>query len=512
MRKILTRRGLCPRTPSKGPRSFANPVSKGRSPLAGYGARPHFWLLLIFLAGCTMIPKYERPVIAEEAAWKTPLSSGNGVEADWWKQFGDSVLDRLIDLALAANQDLRAAIARVDEFQAQLTVARSQLYPQVSGGVLSSRQKISTSVSALPPGVQQVFNLFGAIFNASYLVDLWGEARSGVEAAYHQWLSAQEARRTVVLGLVSGVASAYFQLRQYDAEIAVAHETLKSRRQSLYLAKVRYELGLTSEMEVEQAVTEVQDAESELENFEVARAMAENLLCFLIGSPSKTIERGKTLEEAWMPASIPAVIPSDLLTQRPDIRAAEERLIAANANIGVARAQFFPQVNLASSFGAETTAMNQLFANASKIWEFGSTIVQQIFTGFALTGNLDLALAQKEEMLHAYLSTILNAFKEANDAMTSHKIYLEQVETEKVRIAALKQYLHLSDLRYKEGETDYLTYLDAERQLFRGLISYEQAKGNSFLSYIQIYQALGGGWVDAADNQAVQFISSTSSE
>ena len=461
------------------------------------------FLQLVLLAGCTMYPKYERPFIEEPTAWRTSLNTEGGVEIDWWKQFNDPALDGLIQQALAYNQVLKVAMSRVDQFQAQLTVARSQLFPQVSGGALSSRQKTSASVSPLPPGVQQIFNLFGAIFNASYLVDLWGEVRSGVESAYHQWLSAQEARRTVVLGLVSGVASTYFQLRQYDAEIAIAKETLASRKESLYLAKVRFDLGLTSEMEVEQAITEVQDAESELESFEVAATLAENLLCFLIGVPSKPIERGLTLEQACMPASIPSSLPSDILNQRPDIRAAEEQLIAANANIGVARAQFFPQVNLAGSFGAETVELNQIFLNASKIWEVGATAVQQIFTGFALTGNLDIALAQKEELLHSYLSTILNAFKEANNAITSHQIYLQQVETEKVRVEALKQYLILSDLRYKEGETDYLNYLDAERQLFRGLLSYEQAKGNSFLSYVQIYQALGGGWVNAADAQAL---------
>ncbi len=186
----------------------------------------------------------------------------------------DGVLDGLIDQALAHNQNLKVAIATVDQYQAQLMVARSQLFPQVSGGLLSSRQKISSSVTALPPGTPQVYNLFGALFNASYLLDLWGEVRSGVDSAYHQWLSAEEARRTVVLGLVSAVASAYFQLRQYDGLIAVSRETLKSRRESLYLAKIRFDLGLTSQMEVEQAITEVQDAESQLETFEVAAATA----------------------------------------------------------------------------------------------------------------------------------------------------------------------------------------------------------------------------------------------
>lgn len=567
MRKAngLLPRGRCPRTPSKGPRSFAilgfqkREFCKGKAemrgdreedlkrprethsgtslrvsavrfkdssensqigstcfyktrvqglaPFAKLEAAPRLSfflsLLFLFLAGCTMYPRYERPSIGEPEAWRTLLSTENGVEVNWWKQFGDPVLDGLIDQALASNQDLKVAIATVEQYQAQLMVARSQLYPQLSAGTLSSRQKISSSVTALPPGTQQIYNLFGGLFNASYLVDLWGLVRSGVDAAYHQWLSAEEARRTVVLGLVSAVASAYFQLRQYDGLIAISKETLGSRRVSLDLAKIRFDLGLTSEMEVEQAITEVQDAESQLENFEVAAAIAENLICFLIGSPSKTVERGLTLQEAHMPGSIPATLPSELLSQRPDIRAAEEKLIAANANIGVARAQFFPQVNMSASLGTETTRMNQFFANASKIWAFGSTIVQQIFTGFALTGNLDIAIAQKKEMLHSYFSTILNAFKEVNDAMTSHQIYLEQVETERVRVVALKQYLNLADLRYKEGETDYLTYLDAERQLFRGLISYEMAKANSFLSYVQIYQALGGGWVVAADDQVM---------
>lgn len=460
-------------------------------------------LLLLFLGGCTLYPKYERPSLEMQNAWRTPLDTQNGVDVGWWKQFGDPVLDGLIDRALACNQDLKVAIARVDQFQAELTIARSRLYPQVSGDAIAQRQKISTSVTALPPGIKQVFNLFGALFSASYLVDLWGEVRSGAEAAYHQWLSSIEARRMAVLGLVSAAATAYIQLRQYDEQLTIAQDTLKSRQTSLYLAQVRFELGLTSDLEVEQAIIEVESAEVEIENLQIAIAISEDLLSFLIGSPSKEITRGLALNQAAMPLAIPNSLPSDLLTQRPDIRVAEERLIAANADIGVARAQFFPQINMNGGFGAEATQMNQLFKNASKSWAIGSDVVQQIFTGFALTGNLDAALAQKKELLHAYLSTILNAFREANDAITSHKIYLQQVETERIRVKALKEYLILSDLRYKEGEIDYLTYLDAERHLFDGLLSYEQAKGNSFLSYIQIYQALGGGWVVAADDQAL---------
>ncbi len=459
--------------------------------------------LLLLFAGCTLAPKYERPSLCEmPSVWMTALSTENSQEIDWWKQFGDPILDSLIDRALSQNQDLKAAIARVDEFEAQLTIARSKLYPQLSGDAFASKQKISTSVSALPSGVKQIFNLFGAILNASYLVDLWGEVRSGAEAAYHAWLSSVEARKMAVLALVSSTASAYFQLRQFDSQLAIANETLRTRNESLYLAQVRFGLGLNSELEVQQAIVEIETAKVEIETLAIEQALAQNLLCFLIGAPSQLLERGLALDEAYIPPSIPGTLPCDLLLQRPDVRAAEEKLIAANANIGAARAKFLPQINLASSLGTESTQVNTLFQNASKIWEFGADAVQQIFTGFALTGQLELSLAQKEELLHAYLSTLLAAIQEANNALVSHNFYLQEVQTQKDRVAAQQQYLHLSDLRYKEGQIDYLTFLDAERQLFRGLLDLETAKGNSFLSYIQIYQAFGGSWVASADNQA----------
>ena len=460
--------------------------------------------IFLILTGCTLFSRYERPAIAEDATWRTPLPTKEGVDCSWWKQLNDPILDQFIDEALANNQNLQVLIARVDAFQAQLMIARSKLYPQVALNALAQRQKISDSVTALPPGIQQVFNLFGALFNASYLVDLWGEVRSGVEMAYHQWLSAIEARKVAVLSLVSAVASSYIQMRQYDGQVQIAKETLASRRQSLYLAQIRYQLGLTSEMQVEQAISEIESAQIELDMLQIRQAEAENLLCFLLGKAPADLPRGNALSKAAVPSAIPPFLPSDLLCQRPDIRMVEEELIAANANIGVARAQFFPKINLTNAFGYESTQMNTLVDNTSKIWAFGSDIVQQIFTGFALTGNLEQTLAQKQELLHRYLSTILNAYKEANDALTAHKIYLEQIEAERLRVEAQKQYLILSDLRYKEGETDYLTYLDAERQLFRGLLAYEQAKGNCLLSYIQIYQAFGGEWVSAADAAAIE--------
>lgn len=461
------------------------------------------YVVLFFLASCTMHPRYERPVMDTPEDWRVSLLSENGLDLDWWQKFEDPVLNDLIQEALVSNQDLKTAIARVDQFRAQLTIARSQFYPQLSTDVLSQRQKISSSVTALPTGIKPVFNLFGLVLNASYLVDLWGEVRSGAEAAYHSWLSSVEARRVVVLGLVSSVASSYIQLRQLDQQLKVSQNTLKDRQESCYLAVVRFDLGLTSDMEVEQAISEVEDAKLQVESFSLQIAEVENEMSVLLGKPSTAILRGKSLEEEKLPPSIPSFLPSDLLETRPDIRAAEERLIALNANIGVAKAKFFPKINFASAIGAESVKMNQLFTDLSKVWSFGSDIVQQIFTGFALTGGLDEAKAEREEALHSYLSSILKAFQEVNDALISHKIYLQELETQKAKVASLKNYLYLSNLRYKEGQIDYLTYLDAERHLFEALLDYETTKGNTFLSYIQIYQALGGGWVEKADEEAL---------
>lgn len=463
----------------------------------------YFFLISLFITNCTMHPTYVRPTLTEDASWRTSLSTENSVDVQWWKQFGDEVLNDLISEALANNQDLKTAIWRVNQYRAMLTIARSQYYPQLAVEEISTRQKISTSVTALPPGIKPVFNIFGLVLKASYLVDLWGEVRSGVEAAYHAWLSSVESRRSVVLTIVSSVANSYIQLRQLDAQLKVAENTLRTREESLYLANVRFELGLTSEIEVEQAISEVEQARLKKEEYELQIAETENQLSFLLGVPSRNIQRGKMLDDECMPPSIPNFLPSDLLDYRPDVREKEELLISLNANIGVAKAQFFPKVNFNSAIGAESAFFNTLFTHDSKIWSFGSDILQQVFTGFALTGNLQEAWAERAQALHTYLSTVLNAFKEANDALVAHKIYLEEVETQRVRVEALKKYLYLANLRYQEGQTDYLNFLDAERHLFEGLLDYEAVKGNSFLSYIQIYQAFGGAWVWDADCEAL---------
>lgn len=461
-------------------------------------------IFLLFLAGCSLAPRYDRPMLDENPEdWRLPLDTENAVDLGWWKQFGDETLDQMIDQALANNQNLKVAMANVDAYLAQLGVARSQYWPQIQLNTVASREKISSSVTAVPTGVQQIFNTFGFLFQASYLVDLWGQVRNTVETAYQQWLASVEARRTVVLGLITSVANTYIQLRQFDLQLAISKRTYEDRKKALYLAQVRFDLGLTSKLEVEQAITEVQNAEMEIENLEIYIATTEDLLSVLLGQPSKDIQRGASLEKMVLPPAVPAILPSDIVNQRPDIKAVEHQLIAAGANIGVVRTQFFPQISLKGAFGYESIQMNTLFDKVSKNWAIGGPILQEIFTGWGITSQVEYAIAQQQQLLHQYLQTILTAFQEVNDALITHKINLEQVETQRINVEALKTYLRLSYLRYNEGQIDYLTYLDAERHLFEGELSYVAAIGASFVSYIQIYQALGGGWVDEADAEAL---------
>lgn len=460
-------------------------------------------LILILLASCSLQPNYERPYVDSPLVWRDSLPTADAVDIGWWKQFGDPVLDDLINQSIENNQDLKVAIARVDQFRADLNIARSKLYPQINLEPSASRQQIASSVTALPFGIQKVFNVFSYLFSATYLVDFWGEVRSAVDAAYHQWLGSIEERRTVVLTLISSVANTYIQLRSFDAQYEISKLTLRDRLWSEYLAQVRFDLGLTSQMQVEQAISEVEIAAIRMEQLKNSIAEAENLLSVLIGQPSMTIPRGKSLDDQFLPFSVPEVSPICILDQRPDIRAAEETLQAAGANIGVARSKFFPQINLNSSIGADSLQLSQLFSSSSRVWDIGTQILQEVFTGGNLIGHLRLSEAEQKEALHQYLSTVLKAFQDVNDAMTAHTINLRVVEEEQVRVTSLGKYLDLSLLRYNEGESDYLTYLDAERHLFSAKLDYEESKANCFFSYIKIYEAIGGGWVLSADEQAI---------
>lgn len=468
---------------------------------------PFISISLLCMSGCNFAPKYTQPELDDmPTSWRFESSDASTLcNLKWWEALGDPVLDSLIDTALQNNKDLQVAIWRVREYWGQYEIVRSGLFPQLNAQASALKQRFPIKagfLDFLPGGgatINPILPDYKGVFNLSYEFDFWGQIRNETFAAYNQYLAQVENRRTVVLTLVAAVAQAYITLRQLDLQLLITQETVESRRESLELAKERFEGGLTSEIEVAQAASTYEETVATLQEYEKLIPQQENLLSVLIGQSPRDIVRGKGVWEWDLPPEIPAGLPSDLLTRRPDILQAENILIAANANIGVARAAFFPQISLTAFYGADSSQLNAFFDKASRTWQIGGSLLQQIFTGGRLFGQLDVAKAQQKEAVYHYEQTILTALKEVNDAMIGHQQSKKIVDTDEADVIARQEYLYLAWLRYYEGEADYLTVLDAERTLFTAQLSLAQAMGDEFITLVDLYKALGGGWIIDAD-------------
>jgi outer membrane protein, multidrug efflux system len=468
-----------------------------------------YWVVFLFLTACNLAPKYSRPEIDMPLSWRIESDEGSTLaNVDWWTSLEDPVLNSLILTALENNKDLQIAIWRVKEFYGQYQVARSPLFPQIELGASALRERIPTNVSELsigsdsgqfPLSFNPINSEYALNFSLSYEIDFWGEVRNASYAAYSQYLAQIENRRVVILTLVGAVAQGYVFLRQLDLQYQISQKTLESRRESLDIARDRFEGGVTSEIEVSQAESVFEQALAQTKIYERQIAEQENLICLLLGQSPAPITRGKSIDQLFLPKEIPAGLPSDLLVRRPDILRAELNLIAANATIGVARAAFFPQVSLTSLYGWESLELKELFSKGARTWQLGANLLQQIFTGWKLTGELNIAKAQKEELVYQYEQTILNALREVDSALIAHKKSKEIAIIDQAGVDALKEYLYLAWLQYYEGETQYLTVLDAERRLFAAELDLAQAQSDQFLTLVELYKALGGGWVIEAD-------------
>ena len=437
-------------------------------------------------------------------SWRMPVNeSSTYANFRWWQQLGDPILDNLIIEALENNQNLKVAIVRVDQYIGQLMVARSPLYPQIGGTVSAFRQQ--SSLNGFPlGGFNRITSDFLSIFTAAYDLDLWGKIRSGSDAAQASLFAQVEARRTVVLELVSAVAASYIQLRLFDKQLQTSIQTYQSRKEAFDIAELRYLGGLTSELDAKQAQAEMETAIVQVIQFEQAIIEQENLISLLIGRPSQPILRGLTLDEFHLASNIPAGIPSEILQQRPDILQAEFNLMAANAEIGGARANFFPDITLTSFYGNQSVELSNLFTAPSRTWQYGGTLLQPIFTGGYLLGQLEIADSLKWQAYYQYKQSVLNAFREVNDALTEHQKTKELLVVERRRVKALEDALKLATLQYNNGQVEYLNVLDAQRNLFDALLSSDQVQGDLYLSMVNIYKALGGGWVTEADCWAIQ--------
>lgn len=463
-------------------------------------------LMMMMISSCVFRPNYTRPNVDTPQSWRLPTKEGCCyANIRWWEEIGDPILNELILEALENNNDLKVAIASVDKYYGQFRVVYSQLFPQINGTASAFRQQnsIATNPFFLLDNMKRV-NTFSALLTASFEIDFWGRLWAASDAALALYLAQVQARRTVVLTLVSAVANAYITLRQYDEQLKVSRETLKSFIASQTLETDRFLGGAISQLPVEQARSETDSAALQVKELEILVEQQENLLSVLLGRNPGQIERGKMLKELTQPPCVPEGIPSDILDQRPDVMDAELNLVAAHSNVGVAKANFFPQISLTGQYGNQSLALHKLFTGNSLTWQYGVSINQPIFNGGFYVAQLEIATAEEREALYTYYSAILNAFKEVNDALIAHTKSLEILVVQKDQVDALAKYLYLAQLEYDNGQVDYLNVLDAQRNLFSAQLDLVQAEAATFLTLIDIYKALGGGWVLEADTIAIE--------
>lgn len=452
---------------------------------------------LFFLAGCNFRPCYDYD-ITMPSTWRTETCEGSDVaNIRWWEQFNDPILDQLIVLALQNNYDLKVTAARVSEYYAQYGQEKSKSFPLVSA--MAGVDRVGDWVP-YPGGPVVSGSLYTFVAALSYEIDVWGKIRNLNDAALDKYLSQIEAKRTVVLTLVSQVAEAYIQLREFDTQMEVAEKAWKARENSLRINKLRHQEGLVSKLEVEQSVTEVETALTEVKKIEAAIFQQENLISVLIGESPTCILRGRPLNELTLPICVPTGLPSDLLYRRPDILEAEKNLRATEALIGAARASFFPRISLTGLFGKVSDSLKDLFSSNGLAYFLSLSAAQEIIDGGLKDFQLLEACSLNKQAMYDYKSKILNGLREVNDALIAHDSSKELLEIAKREVKAYEEYYRLAHLQYENGMVDYLNVLYAKNNLFASELRFAARKGDTFKTLIHLYKALGGGWVIDANN------------
>ncbi|KAF5050730.1 Outer membrane protein OprM [anaerobic digester metagenome] len=453
------------------------------------------FMLALMGAGCTLGPDYVRPDLDMPSSWRVDDREAKDLaDTAWWGQFGDPVLDGLIDTALKENKDLLIAAKRVEEFEARYGIVRADLFPQVGAGASYTREQVTREAENKPAsGVATLTETYSTSLNAAWEIDLWGRIRRSTEAARAQLMATEEARRGVILTLVSDVASAYVNLRGLDRQLEIARDTVGSREESFRIFQERYDGGIISLLELTQNKSQYEEALSRIPPIERAIALQENGLAVLLGQNPGPIPRGLTIDELTAPA-ITAGLPSDLLERRPDVRQAEQTLVAANAQIGVAKAAYFPAISLTGLFGFASDDLTDLFRSSAQVWNYSAPLTVPIFTAGKISGGVKAAEAVQQQAVIAYMQSVQNAFREVNDALADQLQTGLQLEALGRQVGSLRQYDEIARLRYDEGYTDFLTVLDAERSLFNAELSHTQTRVQFHQARIGLYKAVGGGW------------------
>jgi multidrug efflux system outer membrane protein len=463
-------------------------------------------LVIGLLAGCKVGPDYVRPEVATPSTFRYETSQVDGlVNTAWWQQFDDPVLNQLIGTALAQNKDVRIAAARVEEAAGVLGVTRSQLFPQVGAGADFARQQVSrfSGTTTLRDDVRRTFNNYQVLLTASWEIDFFGKLQRQTESARATLLATEDGRRATLLSLVAAVANEYIALRDLDKQLEISRRTAVSRGESLRLFELRFKGGVIAEIELNQMRSEYEQALAAIPDLERQIAQQENLISVLLGEDPGPIPRGRTLDELALPV-VPAGLPSDLLEQRPDLLEAEQNLVAANADVGAAKALYFPTISLTGQAGTLSTQWSKLFTADTRTWNFGPTVNVPIFTAGAIRGQVAQAEARRQQALYQYQQTIQTAFRETEDALVGQVKLREQLTVQARRVTALRGYARLARLRYDNGYTSFLEVLDAERSLFGAELDYARNQGDLFQALVNIYKAMGGGWVVQASQLAPQ--------
>ena len=459
-------------------------------------------LLVGALAGCTVGPNYRRPAVKPPEVFRgsadttPPTDLISLADLKWFELFKDQRLQELIRTALVENYDLRDAVARVEAARAALGITRADQFPNVAGSADVTTLRNSRSGSFPLPQGFDLNRTFGtvALNLLSFEVDIWGRLRRATEAARADLLAAEENRKAVITTLVSDVASEYFNLLELDMELEIGKRTLTTREGSLQLIRRREQRGLATVLDVRQGEQLVHTAAQAIPNTEQLIEQTENQVSLLLGRSPSPILRGHSLTEQEQPPAVPPGLPSSLLERRPDIRAAEQNLVAANAFIGVARAAYFPRISLTGFLGFQSNQLSSLFTGPTRVWQFAPQVTQPIFTAGRLQSNVKLAEAQQQIALIQYERAIQTAFREVSDTLIQYQKVREVRAKQELLVDTLQDRSRLAYRRYRGGVDPLLNALDADRDLFDAELGLAQTRRNELLTVVQLYRALGGGW------------------
>jgi multidrug efflux system outer membrane protein len=457
-------------------------------------------LVVTLAAGCAVGPDYKRPVVETPESWRVEYTYAAEVaNTRWWEQFDDPALNQLIDIALRENKDLVIAAARVDRFLGALTTTRGQFFPQIGYNLDASANRASeVGATPLPAGTDPYYKLYQGGLTAAWEIDLFGRVRRLSEAAQANVLASEQARRGVILSVVTTVATSYIGLRALDRQLEIARATAKNYADTLALFELRYKGGVVSLLELSQVQSQYQQALAAVPSLERQVAVQENLISILIGRNPGSIPRDKTIAQLALPA-VPGDLPASMLGRRPDILQAEQNLVAANANIGAAKALYFPSFSITGLAGSVSTALSDFGTSPAASGTLAATLAGPIFTFGTVSGQVASAKAGQREALVFYQQVIQNALRETNDALVGSQKKGEEAAALDKRVEALREYARLSRLRFDNGTASYLEVLYAENELFGAELSAVRALAERYAELINVYKAFGGGWLDLAD-------------